>query len=669
MSRGFASNYRISLLASLILLAFGGLGVRLVWLHVLDRKELLGHIQQVRHEVIDEPAVRGNIVDLHDNILATSRSMIVLGADPSALRPADEGKWPQLAALAGIPLPTLASLLTTKFRAPAGPTPAPGARASLVFSLPAAPNATPGAAAPAAAAADAALAAADADDDTVLADPDATGRRPIKWVKLSDEITESTYQKITQLGIAGIYGTRTYRRAYPHHELAAHVVGYVNQQQEPVCGIESYVNFYLRGENGWVESEKDGHRQELAQFRTREVPQADGYNVKLSIDAAVQTMVESELDAIAKKYQPLKATIIVSDPRTGFILALGNYPTFDLTAYNKLTKEQQSWMRNVAVDSQYEPGSVFKIVAASAALDLGLVNVDTRFDCTLEKIEYKGKIRNLPKEDISDHFVHPLTVAEIIAHSSNKGAAQLAMLVGDERFYDYARNFGFGQRTGFPVGSEIAGTLVPLAKWDGLTITRLPMGQGAVSATAIQMQQAMGVIASGGLLLRPQLITQISDREGRVVYAYGPAVVRRVISEQTARTMSTLLEGVASVNGGAPQAEIPGYDVAGKTGTANKVMPKTLPSGKVIGAYSQQHHVTSFVGFFPAHARANERQVEIAVVVDDPDAHAARGTVYGAWVAAPSFKNLALKLIPYLDIRPGSAVVASPSLALEGGRR
>jgi cell division protein FtsI (penicillin-binding protein 3) len=650
MSRGFASNNRIGLLASLVLLAFGGLGVRLVWLHVIDRKELLGHIEKVRHELIDEPAVRGNIVDLHDNILATSRSMIVLGADPSALRPAEQAKWPRLAEITGIPLPTLATLLTTKSRAPA-------ARAGLVLPL------------AAAAAAPAAGPAVDGDDDTGLAPPDATGQRAIQWVKLKDEITESEYQQINQLGIYGIYGKRIYRRAYPHHELAAHLVGYVNKAQDPVCGIESYLNFYLRGENGWVESEKDAHGQELAQYRTREVPQADGYNVKLSIDAAVQTMVEEELAAIAKKYQPLKATIIVSDPRTGFILALGNYPTFDLTAYNKLKPDQLSWMRNVAVDSQYEPGSVFKIVAASAALDQGLVTPETRFDCTLEKIEYKGKLRGLPKEDVSDHFTHPLSVAEIIAHSSNKGAAQLAMLVGDERFYDYARNFGFGQRTGFPVGSEIAGTLVPLAKWDGLTITRLPMGQGAVSATPIQMQQAMGVIASGGLLLRPQLITQINDRDGRVIYAYGPAVVRRVISEKTARIMSTLLQGVASETGGAPEAEIPGYDVAGKTGTANKVMPKTLPSGRVVGAYSLQHHVTSFVGFFPAHAPANGRQVEIAVIVDDPDAHAAPGTVYGRKIAAPSFKNLALKLIPYLDIRPARAVLAEQSLALEGGRR
>jgi len=621
MSRGFASNSRIFVLAGGMLLAFGGLGARLVWLHVLDRKELLSHIEQVRHEVIDEPAIRGNIFDRKGSILATSRSMIVLQADPSALRPADAPKWPRLAELAGMPLAELTRLLTTKTR-PAGG--AAGAR--------------PGAA--------------------------AAESRPVEWVKLCDEISESDYAEVTRLGIEGVYGTRVYRRAYPHHELAAHLVGYVDKEQNPVCGLESYLNIYLRGEDGWVESEKDGHRKELAQFRSREVPRSDGYNVVLSVDAAIQTLVEQELEAIAKRYQPLKASIIVSDPRTGFILALGNYPTFDLNSYNKLAKDEQAWMRNTAVDSQYEPGSVFKIVAASAALDQGLVTAETRFDCSLEKIEYQGKVRGLPRENVGDHFGY-LSVAQIIAKSSNRGAAQLAMRMGDQRFYDYARSFGFGQRTGFPIGGEIAGTLVPLDKWDGLTITRLPMGQGAVSATLIQMQQAMGVIASGGLLLRPQIISRINDAAGNPVYAYGPVVVRRVISAATARTMARLLEGVASSEGTAKLAEIPGYEVAGKTGTAQKVVPATLASGKVVRTYSTSHHVLSFVGFFPA----SNPQVEIAVVVDDPDAHTPPGGAVGALVAAPYFKDLALKLIPYLDIRTGVQNVAVQSLALEGGRR
>ncbi len=262
---------------------------------------------------------------------------------------------------------------------------------------------------------------------------------------------------MTKLGIKGVYGSRVYRRDYPDNELAAHVIGYVDREERPVAGMEHYADFYLRGENGWLESERDGRSHELAQFRTREVPAVDGFNVSLTIDATVQRIVEDELAKIAQQYDPQKATIIVSDPRTGFILSLANYPSFDLNSFNKLSKNDQRRMRNVAVADEYEPGSVFKIVAVSGALNEGLVTTQTEFDCELEKVDYNGITRSLPRDD--ERYGHPLSVAEIIAHSSNKGAAQLAMRLGDRRFYDYARAFGFGQYTGFPVGGEVTGNL------------------------------------------------------------------------------------------------------------------------------------------------------------------------------------------------------------------
>ena len=196
-------------------------------------------------------------------------------------------------------------------------------------------------------------------------------------------------------------------------------------EEQPVAGIESYANFYLRGQNGWVESEKDGRQHELAQFRTREVPAADGYGVVLSIDAVIQHMAEAELANIVEKFRPLKATIIVSDPRTGFILALANTPTFDLNGYNKLPKAEQNRLRNIAVADMYEPGSVFKIVAASGALNEGLVTPATTFDCTQSDLArsttaWPDGALGLG-EDRFDHFHRPLTVAQIIGRSSNKG--------------------------------------------------------------------------------------------------------------------------------------------------------------------------------------------------------------------------------------------------------
>lgn len=650
MSKGFASNYRIVLLASLVVLSFAGIGSRLVFLHVIDRGPLLGMIEQARRELIPDYARRGDILDVKNNVLATSHSIIVLGADPQSIRPEDRKKWPELARLVGMPLGQIEQILTTKFRtaAPSANAGAPAAGLVLNFKF-SSPAPAP----------------ADSDDEATVGEAGPDGRKPIEWVKLSDDLSESTYADIQKLGVRGVYGNRVFRRVYPHNELAAHIVGFVNRYELPVAGIENYANFYLRGQNGWVESEKDGHQRELAQFRTREVPAADGDSVVLSIDSNVQHIAESEIEFIAKKFQPQKITIIVSDPRTGFILALANYPGFNLNSPNKLTKDEMGRMTNIALADIYEPGSVFKIVAASGAINDGLVTPGARFDCTLEKIDYEGRTCNLPREDVSDHFEHPLTVAEIIAKSSNKGAAQLAMRLGDRRFYDYVRAFGFGQKTGFPnLGDESRGLLEPPEKWDGLTITRMPMGQ-SVGATPLQMHQAMSVIASGGLLLRPQVIKQIRDSTGEIVYRFDGAQTRRVVSERTAATMAKLLQAVASDQGTAPQAAIAGYEVAGKTGTAQKVEPVALASGKVVMRYADHHHVASFVGFFPA----SHPQVSISVIVDDADERLMGGTAYGNRVAAPSFKHIGEQLIGYLDIRPPAADSGRSAVAWEGGRR
>jgi len=612
-SKGFASNYRIALVAAAILVSLAGIGARLVSLHVLQRAKFLSYIEKARDEIVVQNARRGDILDVHGSLLATSRSLVVLGVDPSAMVREDEAKWPALARLLGQPLAGLQEKFAEKNRPSAGVHGENDGNAREIDS---------------------------ADDE-----------HEVHWIKLNDSVDESTYDQIKALNIRGVYGSRIYSRDYPQNQLAAHVIGYVNKEGDPVTGLERYLDFYLRGENGWLESERDGLRHELAQFRSREVAPSDGYGTVLSIDTVVQHMVEEELQKIADKYHPLKATIIVSDPRTGFLLALGNWPTFNVNDYNKASLDAQ---RNIAVADMMEPGSTFKIVAASAALNEGLVSPASRFDCTLESVEYKGTLRRLPREDESDHFDAPLTVAEIVAKSSNKGAAQLGMLLGEQRFYDYARAFGFGKLTGFPVGGEIPGEMAPPSKWDGLTITRMPMGQ-SVGVTPMQIHCAMGVIASGGVLMRPQVVKQIRDTDGQVIYQFAPAVRRRVISERTAQTMARILTGVASAEGNAIEAQIPGFEVAGKTGTAQKV---------INGHYSDHHHIASFVGFFPA----SNPQVAITVIVDDADAGTPGGTAYGHIVAAPVFKRLGEQLIQYLNIQPPVASEGS-QFAMEGGLR
>ncbi len=582
------------MLAAGVLLTFGGVATRLVYLHVIDRAELVSHVEQVRRQIEVQNAVRGDILDRRGNILATSRTMIELAVDPQMLRKQDESRWPELARLIGMPLDQLTEIFNTK------------------------------------------VSVADP------ADPDSRDRL-IQWAKLKEDVPESLYDQITALGIKGVYGTRAYRRTYPQNRLAAHLVGYVNKEGTPATGIERYADFYLRGQNGWRESEKDGRQREMAQFRTREVAATNGYHVMLSLDSVVQSWVEEELDAIVKQFRPDNAVIIVSDAKTGFLLALGHYPTFNLNEFNKTPMEAQ---KNYAISTQIDPGSTFKIVAAAGALNEGLVTPQTRFDCMQTVVEYMGKPRRLM---VDDHvYDHPLTVSEIVSQSSNRGAAQLAMKLGDQRFYDYARAFGFGEKSGFPLVGEISGVIHHPKNWSGSDITRIPAGY-SVSATPLQIHYAMGAIASGGVLHRPQILSEVRTGSGETIYRFGSHVVRRVITEKTAQEMALMLRGVLT-EGTGKKAEIPGYQLAGKTGTAQKLID---------GRYSASNHVGSFVGFFPASAP----RVVMTVIVDN--GRVEKGDAYGSVVAAPSFKRIAEKIIRYLDIPPVEAV-PPPALAMKG---
>lgn len=618
MSKGFGSNYRIVLLGAGVLACFGCIAVRLLDLHVFERERLMSYVDRARRQITVEPAKRGDILDDKGDRLATSRSLIVLGVDPQALLAADEDKWPELARLLDRPLSELVQIFKTKVR------PAPALlSASEIEASEAA--------------------------ETTEAGP--SGERLIRWAKLSETVEESTYDQISKLGIKGVYGSRSYTRAYPHNQLAAHLIGFVNKAGDPAAGVEAFADFYLRGQDGWRESEKDGLRRELAQFRNREVPATGGYTVRLSIDSAVQHIVEQEIDEIVQKFNPAKVSIIVSDPHSGFILALGNYPSFNLNEYNTLSIEEMGMMRNVAITDILDPGSTFKIVAASGALNDGLVTPATRFDCSIDSIEYKGKPRRFMRDD--HKFDHPLTVSEIISHSSNVGAAQLGMQLGEQKLYDYARAFGFGEKSGFPFGGEISGFLNPVNKWSGVDITRIPAGY-SISATPMQIHYAMATIASGGALMRPQVIRQVIDDSGEVVYNFNGSLRRQVLSTKTARQMAAMLQKVASKEGTAPMAAIPNFEVAGKTGTAQKL---------INGRYSERNHVGSFVGFFPA----SRPRVVITVIVDDARVPNGRNA-YGSVVAAPSFKHIAEQLIQYLDIKP----VIEPGrnlLVMDGGRR
>jgi cell division protein FtsI/penicillin-binding protein 2 len=616
MSKGFASN-RLTLIAVGVLACFMAIGVRLVFLHVLDREQLLGYVDKARRQIVVERARRGAILDVRGNLLATSRSEVTLAVDPWALveylggerndgrrarKVADERtKRAQLAGLLGLPVDEVEKAFVPAMR----PVPL------------------------------------DRDIHDGLRD----GRVKDRWVKLREGVDEATFAKIDALNIRGLTSERIYRRVYPGGSLAANVIGYLNKEGTPVTGVERHFDLYLKGEDGWIESEKDGARRELAQFRSREVPVKDGCDVVLTIDAVVQHIIEDELRAIAAKFDPNFATIIVSEPRTGRILGMANYPSFDLNNYSKAPLEAQ---RNYAITDLIEPGSTFKIVAAGAALDQDLVSPATSFDCGSTTINYRGKDLKLPKED---HAFGMLTVAQIVSRSSNRGAAQLAMLMGEQNFYDYAKRYGFGASTNLQLGGEVRGILEPPARWDGLTITRMPMGH-AVAATPLQIHMAMSAVANGGALLRPQIIAEIRDADGRVIRSFAPEKRTQVLRPSTAAQLARMLHGVVGPEGTADGFDLPGFEIAGKTGTAQKL---------VDGKYVNNRHVASFVGFFPA----SRPDVVLSVIVDD--AKVPGGLAYGRSVAAPAFKHVAEQLIQYLNIKPVMSAVPGGLVALQGG--
>ncbi len=579
MTPAFASSFRLGLVFLVVAGGFAGIGARLYYLQVVAADSLARIAESNRKQVIVHNARRGNIVDRRGNLLATDRTFIELGVDPQVARAEDRHKWGELAAILGMPFGELEEKMTART---------------------------------------AAGTSAFADDV-----------RLVRWRRLHRGIDEATYERIRELGISGVYGNRTYRRVYPSSEFAAHVVGYVNREGRGVIGVEHAMDFYLRGEDGWMEAERDGRRRELMQFRSREVAATDGLNIELTLDNVVQHVIEQELARIVGEFAPKGATVVVSEPGTGNILGLANVPTFDLNRYNLADIAHQ---RNLAITDVYEPGSTFKIVPLAAALNEGVVTEDRVFDCGASAVRYRGRRYPLPR----DHREFgELTVEEITRKSSNRGMAYLGLLLGEQRLYRYSRDFGFGERTGLSLLGERRGTLHQVRDWDGLTITRLPMGH-AVDATPLQVHFAMGALANGGVLMEPRIIDRAYNGREETVFHFPPQARRRVVSVRTAERVSEMLVGAAAPGGTAPEAEIPGYEVAGKTGTTRKI---------VDGRYSNRHHVASFSGYFPA----SDPRVVITVVVDEPSSG---GLPYGGVVAAPSFRRIGFELIPYLGIEP-----------------
>ncbi|MBI5140806.1 MAG: penicillin-binding protein 2 [Nitrospirae bacterium] len=435
------------------------------------------------------------------------------------------------------------------------------------------------------------------------------------FVWLARKLDDNTAESIKRLKLGEQIGLapESYR-SYPKEALAAHLLGSVNIDNDGVEGVELKYDEYLRGKGGSKVHARDARGRALSNGGDYEQP---GNSLVLTIDEDLQYIVEKQLADAVEKWNPRAATAIVMDPFTGEILAMGVNPTF-----SPEKPDRSENRRNFAISDVYEPGSVFKVVVASAALDLGVYTPYDRFDCSRGSIEVGGRvIRDVHRNGM-------LTLAEVIKKSSNVGSIKIAMGVGKDRYFEYVKKFGFGQSTGIDLPGEARGLFSANASYASVSI-----GYG-IAVTPLQLLTAYSAIANGGTLMKPYLVQEIVGPDGETVKSFQPAQVRRVISENTSRTMAEILSSVTQEGGTAKKAAVDGNGVAGKTGTARKLDMTTK-------RYSESKYMSSFVGFVPA----NDPKLAIIVVIDEP-----RGAIYGGEVAAPVFKGISEHALVYLKV-------------------
>jgi len=445
-------------------------------------------------------------------------------------------------------------------------------------------------------------------------------------------------------------------RNYPNKSLAAHVIGFLGmdgQTNSPTFGqivgadgVERYMQEKLAGTAGWRVTETDAKSREVVSLRRQEINARDGYTVVLTIDSVLQDLLESSLAEGMKNHTPLNLSGIVVRPRTGEILAMATLPNFDPGDL----KVAPAALRNRAITDVMEPGSTFKIVAVSGALNDHTVTLNEIFNCEYGSFFFAG--RTLHDHDKSCGL---LPVERIITKSSNIGAAKIGIKMGSRRLYDYICDYGFGARTGIPLPFESSGIVHRVEKWSKVSIAQIPMGHG-ISVTRLQMVMAMSAIANNGRLMRPFLVNRLEDREGHVMAQYQPELVRQVVSESTAQQMVRALKSFVKKDGTAEKAALDFYTVAGKTGTAQKTI-------EGVAGYAAGKYIASFIGFFPA----DKPELCISIVMDEP-----KQGYYGGLTTAPVFRDFATAAANYLNIRPdrtnAPAVLASAANAWSGAR-
>ena len=440
-----------------------------------------------------------------------------------------------------------------------------------------------------------------------------------KPVRLAKKLSPETVERIDDMNLKGVFFEKENRRVYPEHDLLAHVLGWVDTDEKGMGGIEHELDKQIRGRPGRVMLMADGKRR----FYDRRESAADpGASVVLTIDETIQFIAEKELARAMEETRSHTGTVVIQDPSNGALLAVANYPVFDSNDAGKFSDETRM---DRAVTAAYEPGSTFKVITMTGAIENHVTSPDVLVDCQMGSILVAGRLI---------HDWHPfgvLSVRDVLAHSSDVGSIKIALSLGAPRFYDTIRNFGIGQLTGIELPGENRGLLRPVENWTASSIGSVAIGQ-EVSVTPVQIISAISAIANGGTLFRAHIVQEIRG-DAPVALPARPEP-EQVTDPRTAATIREMMEGVLLGGGTGKPAALNGYTAAGKSGTAQKIDPHT-------GRYSPNQYVASFVGFAPV----NEPAVTILVVLDSPE-----GAHHGGEVGGPVFKRIAEQVLAYLDV-------------------
>lgn len=462
-------------------------------------------------------------------------------------------------------------------------------------------------------------------------------------VPVKSGVDIATANAIRALNLPGLVYRSGTRRVYPKDSLLATVLGFTNSANQGVYGLEQTWNTELNPRRGaWI-YERDRKGRPLYHQSPAEIARRfNGNDLYLTIDEPLQTLVETELAALGLEFRPKRAFAIMADPRNGAILAIAQWPSYNPNERDHM--DPDIWRNHLASDV-FDPGSIMKGIAVAGALDYGVVTLNSKFDCEDGRWFFAGKLLR-----DADHKYGLLTVAEIIQKSSNIGTAKIAIeRLGTERLYQTLRRFGFGERTGCGLPDESPGIMRPPRRWDGLTISRYPIGQG-ISVTGLQMVQAYCAIANGGIMPQLHLVDRVRNPNEEAPVLLSPPPRRQVARPAAIRDITTALSLVTEEGGTAKNVALEGYKIAGKTGTAQKL---------VDGSYENRKYVSSFIGFVPA----DNPVFVLLVTADEPSS----GKYYGGTVSGPAFRRISDQTLRYLNIPPTEPIPDKSASATRGG--